>query len=630
MWLLNTSTYQIVFVQHPSEAHYAVLSHVWAPEGEQTFQVSIEIPVMIFAKPVSPAQPQDVYGIHTSARSSFPDTLQDTDPRLLDAIRARLSSKIRRCCDYARARGCAYLWIDTCCIDKTSSAELSEAINSMFTWYSLADVCYVFLSDVSANDDPAEKDSSFRRSMWFKRGWTLQELIVPSKNVFLSKDWRMIGTKTSLAPVIEGVTGIDTGILLHTRQLHTVSVSDRMAWAAGRETTRIEDEAYCLMGIFGVRLPIIYGEGSQAFVRLQEEIMRRIPDQSLFLWGIEPQIYSFLWPFVASVPLNKLRGSKSAYLFGSCPTDFSRSKGFSPIPLGTFSSMLGLPEASRPPLYTPSSYGVRTTFPVCTLLRLGSDMGADSDIKVQLAILACQDVRGQIPALLLSDESACSQHLIGGVDFRDGWCDPVESEKDRFTGRKARTRPTRAQTVQPLTAAAIRHCKAFPRIILLEPSMLKNPDIVTSMALRDVCIPHQRMAAVSELAVLRRPPQENSHLFCGRCQIILPCWTLEHLRGLGYSADVVVKNGEMIPVPLGPQSRQVDGDSHGTRWSHTFTLSHTTQGSITVTVFTCPSPNHPASQMHAAVTWRPECDSDAQPVTQVIQMAVLPDAQHLS
>lgn len=630
MWLLNTSTYQIVFVQHPSDAHYAVLSHVWAPEGEQTIQVSVNMPVLISLETRLTGLPQDVHAIHTAARSSFPDTLQDTDPRLLNAIRARLSPKIRRCCDYARARGYAYLWIDTCCIDKTSSAELSEAINSMFTWYSQADVCYVFLSDVSANDDPAEKDSSFRRSMWFKRGWTLQELIVPSKNVFLSKDWRMIGTKTSLANVIEDVTGIDTGILLQTRRLHTVSVADRMAWAAGRETTRVEDEAYSLMGVFGVRLPIIYGEGSQAFIRLQEEIMRRIPDQSLFLWGMEPQVPCCLWPFVESVPLNKLRASKSAYLFGTCPMDFSRSKGFSLIPLGTFSRMLGLPDASPPPLYTPGSYGVRTTFPVCTFIDLRPDIGADSDIKVQLAILACQDMRGRVPALLLSDESACSQHLIGGVNFKDGWCERVISRKERFTGRQAQTHSTRAQIIQPPTAAAIRYCKAFPRIILLEPSMLKNPDIIASIALRDVCIPHQRMAGVSELAVLRRPPQTEGHSFRGCCQITLPCWTLEHLSALGYSTDVVVKNGEMVPVPLGRQPGPVDGSSHGPlRCSHTFTLNHTTRGSITVTVFTCPSPYHVKS-MHAAVAWRLACDSDAQLATQVIRMAALSCAQHSS
>ncbi|OJT01782.1 Vegetative incompatibility protein HET-E-1 [Trametes pubescens] len=353
MWLLNTSTYQIVFAEDPSQVRYAILSHVWSSTGEQTFQ--------------------HIQTIHTSARSSFPYTCEDTDPRLLDVIRSQLSTKITSCCDYARSQGHPNLWIDACCIDKTSSAELSEAINSMFTWYSQADVCYVFLSDVSSSENPVEKLSFFRRSIWFKRGWTLQELIVPSRIVFLAKDWRMIGTVAGLAKTIEDVTGIDADILLHRRQLQTVSVAQRMAWAAGRETTRIEDEAYCLMGIFGVRLAVIYGEGSQAFVRLQEEIMTRIPDQSLFLWGIQPDVRCFppppatLWPLLTSVSMVHLRASKSAYLFASSPMDFFHSKGFTPVPLGTFSGMLELPDASRPPLHTPSGYGVYTTLPIITL-----------------------------------------------------------------------------------------------------------------------------------------------------------------------------------------------------------------------------------------------------------------------
>ncbi|KAL1940558.1 hypothetical protein VTO73DRAFT_7993 [Trametes versicolor] len=419
MRLLNTSTYQLVSVQHTSETHYAILSHVWDPNGEQTFQ--------------------DVNAIHTAVRSCRQDTLQDTDMRLLDDIRARLSPKIRRCCDYARAHGYVYLWIDTCCIDKTSSAELSEAINSMFAWYSYAGICYVLLSDVEADDNPVEEHSSFRCSMWFKRGWTLQELIVPSRNVFLSKDWRMIGTKASLANVIEDVTGIDPGILLHTRQLHTVSVADRMAWAAGRETTRVEDKAYCLMGVFGVCLPVIYGEGSQAFIRLQEEIMRRIPDQSLFLWGVESNIHCIPppaeepWPELTSVPMDNLRASKSAYLFALSPMDFSLSKGFSPIPLGTFSSILGLPEASRPPLYTPSSYGVRTTFPIGTLLC--PSMGANSNvIEIHVAILACQDVSGRIPTLLLSTEVSSGQHLTGGFRLHTSFRPSTLAELPRTRG----------------------------------------------------------------------------------------------------------------------------------------------------------------------------------------------------
>ncbi len=90
---------------------------------------------------------KDVQAIHASARNDFPDAPEDGDPRLL---RNRLGAKIWCGCDYARARGYPYLWIDSCCIDKTSSAELSEAINSMFDWYSQAAVCYVFLFDVSA------------------------------------------------------------------------------------------------------------------------------------------------------------------------------------------------------------------------------------------------------------------------------------------------------------------------------------------------------------------------------------------------------------------------------------------------------------------------------------------------
>ncbi|KAI0330927.1 HET-domain-containing protein, partial [Cubamyces sp. BRFM 1775] len=253
MWLLNTTSYTLHLKQDPAEVTtYAILSHVWDQHGEQTFQVGVA---------------------------------DDHDQQLLALVRERLSPKIRSLCDFARSQGFKYAWIDTCCIDKSSSAELSEAITSMFDWYSLAAVCYVFLADVPETEDPAARWSQFRGSMWFQRGWTLQELIVPQRNVFLSKNWRLIGTKKSLSKVIETITGIDEDILVHRRPLHTVSVARRMSWAQFRQTTRVEDEAYCLMGIFGVRIPAIYGEGRHAFVRLQEEIMKSIPDQSLFAWG---------------------------------------------------------------------------------------------------------------------------------------------------------------------------------------------------------------------------------------------------------------------------------------------------------------------------------------------------------
>ncbi|KAI0768707.1 heterokaryon incompatibility protein-domain-containing protein [Trametes elegans] len=256
MRLLDTTTYQLRFEQDPSNVTYAVLSHVWSQEGEQSFQ----------------------------ARALFQRAVSDDDARLINVIASQLNPKIRRCCEYARTRGISYLWTDTCCIDKTSSAELSEAINSMFDWYSLAEVCYVFLADVPDTEDPQLWGSSFRLSKWFTRGWTLQELIVPRDNIFLSRTWRMIGNKARLANVIHEITGVDLEVLMHTRPLHSVSVAVRMTWASGRATTRVEDEAYSLMGLFGVRMPVIYGEGRQAFVRLQEEIMRRIPDQSLLAW----------------------------------------------------------------------------------------------------------------------------------------------------------------------------------------------------------------------------------------------------------------------------------------------------------------------------------------------------------
>ncbi|KAI0643998.1 heterokaryon incompatibility protein-domain-containing protein, partial [Trametes meyenii] len=231
---------------------YAILSHVWAV-SETSLQV---------------ARDADAHDSDTT-----------------DAKRFGISDKILKCCAFARANGYRYLWVDTCCIDKTSSAELTEAINSMAEWYTRAAVCYAYLHDVEYGENPKAHNSSFRRSKWFTRGWTFQELLFPDTVIFLSSNWRMIGTKALLSQPIFEITGILTDVLLHERPLSSVSVAARMSWASRRQTTRVEDEAYCLLGIFGVYIPTIYGEGRHAFVRLQEEILRRIPDQTLFAWG---------------------------------------------------------------------------------------------------------------------------------------------------------------------------------------------------------------------------------------------------------------------------------------------------------------------------------------------------------
>ena len=142
----------------------------------------------------------------------------------------------------------------------------------------------LFRSDVSPGDDLRAPQSSFRKSRWYTRGWTLQELIAPGFVTFLSDDWTVIGTKHNLFDLIEEITGIPSEVLLSVEPLDEFSVAQRLSWAAHRETTRVEDRAYSLLGIFNINMPTLYGEGELAFRRLQEEIVRRVPDQSIFAW----------------------------------------------------------------------------------------------------------------------------------------------------------------------------------------------------------------------------------------------------------------------------------------------------------------------------------------------------------
>ena len=232
-----------------------------------------------------------------------------------------LSEKIRRACEIARRDGYRYIWIDSSCIDKTSSSELSEAINLMFNWYRGAQVCYAFLVDVPSDEDVRAKRSKFRSGRWFGRAWTLQELIAPRIVIFLSQDWRHLGTKDALAELIQEITYIDRQILTHEKALAGESVAERMRWAVRRSTTRVEDEAYSLLGIFGITMSTLYGEGAHAFQRLQVEILQRIPNQSLFVWG------DVRMP-IPQEP-SEIRVSAAVYglLFASSPQTFGLSKG---------------------------------------------------------------------------------------------------------------------------------------------------------------------------------------------------------------------------------------------------------------------------------------------------------------
>lgn len=237
-------------------------------------------------------------------------------------------AKIDNCCDLALSHNNEWAWVDTCCIDKKSSAELTEAINSMYNWYKRASVCYVYLNDVKWKKDTPElrqaSMESIRESSWFTRGWTLQELLAPQVVYFFDQDWQYIGTKDGLAYEISEITGIDTQYLLpnaekkldvpctkaadcpgHPPKIKLMttgkwepSIATKMSWVSKRQTSRIEDMAYCLLGIFDVNMPLLYGEGRKAFMRLQYEIIKQTNDDSIFAWTADQTTTGMLayWP----------------------------------------------------------------------------------------------------------------------------------------------------------------------------------------------------------------------------------------------------------------------------------------------------------------------------------------------
>ncbi|PIL33366.1 hypothetical protein GSI_03984 [Ganoderma sinense ZZ0214-1] len=264
----------------------------------------------------------------------------------------------------------------------------------MYSWYAAANVCYVWLHDVDDTHPSESGPASFSRSVWFTRGWTLQELLAPRYVVFLSKKWHTLGTKQTLAHRITRVTGIDEDVLLKMVDLHEVSVARRMSWAAMRRTTREEDRAYSLMGIFDVNMPTIYGEGSKAFLRLQVEILKQCPDQSIFAWGRPSIDYHTLINNFSSVMVTKeLRDSNHRSLLAPSPAEFEHAGSISPIPLDGLSELL-----EEPHLVPPES------FPIVNIPSLGRDPG------ILMAILACQDAEGNLIVLFLNQRRYRDDH----------------------------------------------------------------------------------------------------------------------------------------------------------------------------------------------------------------------------
>lgn len=179
-------------------------------------------------------------------------------------------NKIQFCGSQAASDGLKYFWVDTCCIDKSNNTELSEAINSMFRWFRNSTKCYVYLSIFSRGQNGHVWKEAFRKSRWFTRGWTLQELLAPTTVEFFSVG--QLGDKKSLEGEIHEITGIPVAALRGS-PLSNFSVMERMSWIEKRGTARKEDKACSLLGIFDIYMPLIYGEGrDNAFKRLREEI----------------------------------------------------------------------------------------------------------------------------------------------------------------------------------------------------------------------------------------------------------------------------------------------------------------------------------------------------------------------
>lgn len=299
MRLLNTKTFEFGIFYDEAIPPYAILSHRWRAD-----------------------------------EVSYQDFL---------ARRKRNGAGFKKIINACKAAPCeSWIWIDTCCIDKESSAELSEAINSMWAWYKNAVVCLAFLDDVPNFEGEFLEDTLRRTSTpswqtrfcgseWFTRGWTLQELLAPKKVKFFSMTWTYLGSKDILCDDICAATGIREMVIRHTSMLDFVpysvpdgspvphetlkpdvmihySAAEKLSWMANRKTSRVEDIAYCLLGILGINMPLLYGEGTRAFVRLQEELIKSNDDESIFAWS---SFQDQTEPFILG-PFGQFRGEQVA------------------------------------------------------------------------------------------------------------------------------------------------------------------------------------------------------------------------------------------------------------------------------------------------------------------------------
>ncbi len=345
MRLINVKTLEISEFFGDKIPPYGILSHTWGDE-EVSFQEMMGLGKGVRELLLNQMESQDWSSpkrrIESQDWSSPKRRIVPTGGEPSAGLRSSTGSangllKILNTCRLAKRDSLQWFWVDTCCIDKTSSAELSEAINSMYQWYQSSRKCYAYLEDVPADQDA---DMSHKQvhlqfqhlalasSRWFTRGWTLQELIAPPRMDFYGQSWQHLGTRDELCATIHYITRIpmkvfqardryewmEYGRVQSTGRIHYLnadlgaySVAQKMSWASRRECTRAEDLAYCLLGIFDISMPLLYGEGPKAFLRLQEEIFKTTDDHSLLAW---------------TAPEGSSRCWREGSVFADSPSDF--------------------------------------------------------------------------------------------------------------------------------------------------------------------------------------------------------------------------------------------------------------------------------------------------------------------
>jgi Heterokaryon incompatibility protein (HET) len=291
---------------------------------------------------------------HTWEQAHHEVSYQDMmTPDRSQLVNKRGFQKILKSAEKARKNDIQWIWVDTCCIDKSSSAELSEAINckiipscayeklnseylAMFKWYQKSRECYVYLADVDLprlpSSDYDEEDKRYRwfmqtkKSRWYTRGWTLQELVAPRFVQFYDQNWNLMGTKNRHRDALHEITKIPIDVLSGGNP-HAKPVAQRMSWAAKRQTARKEDIAYCLLGIMDVNMPLLYGEGGErAFLRLQDQIISSYDDdQSIFAWTATDANSSTWRGLLAVSPEEFSDCSRLKRIFSSMDSDFQTS-----------------------------------------------------------------------------------------------------------------------------------------------------------------------------------------------------------------------------------------------------------------------------------------------------------------